>query len=93
MGSGNDKGADEIAEIAGQIERYLATHPDAVDSLEGILHWWLLRQRYTESAAKVQQALERLVASGAITRRVLPEGRVLFAAPTAKTEPKDPEKK
>jgi len=81
MASGEDEGADDIADIAGEIERYLRAHPDAADSVEGITHWWLMRQRYSESVPRVRQALERLVARGVVTRRVLPEGRVVFAAP------------
>jgi hypothetical protein len=68
-----------IAEIARAIERYLATHPNAADSVEGIRRWWLMRQRYEESAQQVQQALEQLLGQGVITKRVLTDGQVLYA--------------
>lgn len=68
----------DIVEIARQIERYLATHPNAADSLEGILGWWLTRQRYEDSAQQVRQALERLLRQGTITTRVLGDGKTLY---------------
>jgi hypothetical protein len=71
----------EISEIAHAIERYLVKHPNAADSLEGIRRWWLMRQRYEESAQQVQEALEQLLRDGAISKRVLHDGRVLYTAP------------
>jgi hypothetical protein len=68
-----------IAEIARAIERYLAKHPNAADSMEGIRRWWLMRQRYEESAQQVQQALEQLLRQGVVTKRVLTDGQVLYA--------------
>lgn len=29
----------EVEDIAGKIRRYLLDHPNAVDSLEGAVHW------------------------------------------------------
>lgn len=67
----------EIARLAQDIQRYLLAHPHAADSVEGVLGWWLPRQRYEESAAKVQQALEFLAQRGAVTKRVL-AGKVVY---------------
>lgn len=69
---------DEIAEVARQIERYLDAHPNAADSAEGILRWWLTRQRYEESVGKVLQALEQLLQQGTVCKRVLQDGQVLY---------------
>ena len=74
----DDKSNAGVAEIARAIERYLAKHPNAADSLEGIRQWWLMRQRYEESAQQVQQALDQLLRAGAINKRVLSDGRVLY---------------
>ena len=73
----NQANAD-IAEIARAIERYLAKHPNAADSAEGIRRWWLMRLRYEESAQQVQQALEQLLRQGVVTKRVLTDGQVLY---------------
>lgn len=67
-----------VADIAQAIGRYLAKHPHAADSLEGIRRWWLMRQRYEESAQQVQEALEQLLREGVITKRILSDGQVLY---------------
>ena len=72
---------DRTRVLANQLLRYLAQHPDAADTVEGILQWWLPREtaRYRES--EVQAALEWLVLEGALVRSNLPDGRGLYAAP------------
>lgn len=75
----DDKSNAEVDGIARAIERYLAKHPNAADSLEGIRRWWLLRQRYEESAQQVQEALEQLLREGVVSKRVLSDGQVLYA--------------
>jgi Fe2+ or Zn2+ uptake regulation protein len=69
-----------IAEIACQIQHYLATHPNAADSVEGVLRWWLMRQHYEESATKVQQALDHLVEEGVIEKEMLSDGKAVYAS-------------
>ena len=68
--------------LAREIARYLAEHPAAADSAEGIRRWWLLRQRFEEAAAQVQRALERLEEAGQVRRQVLPDGTVIYRAVT-----------
>jgi hypothetical protein len=72
------KSEDEVDEIAQRIGRYLESHPNAADSAEGILRWWLARQRYEESVQKVEQALELLLRRGAVRKHVLIDGQVLY---------------
>lgn len=55
--------------IAEEILDYFATHPDAQDTLEGIVEWWLLEQRIKWSRAYVQEALDELVARGLLAER------------------------
>lgn len=50
--------------FAYQILAYLVEHPDANDTLEGIMEWWLLEQRIKHWTAEVQRALADLVADG-----------------------------
>jgi hypothetical protein len=45
-----------------RILRYLAEHPDARDSVSGIIEWWLMEQRIREERAKIVKTLEELVA-------------------------------
>ena len=70
----------EIAELARQIQQYLETHPNAADSLGGIMGWWLARQRYEESEQKVKRAAEYLVAQGKAEKRMGADGTVIYTA-------------
>ncbi len=51
-------------ELAEAILRYLADHPQATDTLEGIAEWWLLRQQIRVAVERVAKALRRLIAEG-----------------------------
>jgi len=70
---------DPVQVIADTIERYLDQNPDAADSAEGIRRWWLPPGLSEEAPETVEEALDRLVASGVIRRQPLPDGRVLYA--------------
>jgi hypothetical protein len=67
----------------GEIERsllsYLRGHPQAADTLEGIIEWWLPLQRYETARLRIEDALERLVADGTLRRDLLHDGAVLYA--------------
>jgi hypothetical protein len=62
-----------------EILRYLRAHPQAADTVDGIVMWWLPRQRYEEAVDRVQHALDDLVARGLVDRITLVDGTVLFA--------------
>lgn len=62
---------------------YLARHPRAADSEEGIAQWWLPRVGVDVGLAHVQLALEVLVRCGAVQRFTLPDGRAIYRAPSA----------
>jgi DNA-binding IscR family transcriptional regulator len=53
--------------VAMSILAYLNENPEAQDSLEGILRWWLLDRMIEEQMALVESALARLVAAGLVT--------------------------
>ncbi|MGH7889531.1 MAG: hypothetical protein ACRENF_03165, partial [Thermodesulfobacteriota bacterium] len=54
------------SEIKYEILAYLSDNPDAGDTMEGIVEWWLLEQRIKREAEKVKNALSELVAKGLI---------------------------
>lgn len=58
----------DVRQLADAIRQYLSKHPDAADTLEGVVNWWLLRQRYESAVAMVSQALELLVQQGGLTK-------------------------
>ena len=62
-----------------EILRYLRTHPQAADTVDGIVMWWLPRQRYEEAVDRVQHAVDDLVARGWVDRITLVDGTVLYA--------------
>lgn len=62
-----DANEEAPAAVADAIKCYLDAHPNAADSVEGIAHWWLTRQRFEDATEVVEEALERLVAKGEIT--------------------------
>ena len=67
-----------VERIAEQIEGYLSDRGGAADTLDGVVHWWLLQQRVLESEAEVRQALDLLCHQGKISKRVLADNTELF---------------
>lgn len=47
--------------LSDDVLAYLAEHPGAQDTLEGIVEWWLMEQRIVNQTAKVREALAELV--------------------------------
>jgi hypothetical protein len=64
--------------IAEEILGYFASRPDAQDTLEGIVEWWLLEQKISVQSARVKEALAGLVAEGLIIERQAGESRSLY---------------
>jgi len=77
----------QVSVVAGEIQRYLAAHPHARDTLEGVARWWLTRQRYHEAVQTVHHALEHLVARGCVERVVSANGIPLYALSRARRSP------
>ena len=71
---------DATRALAEELLRYLARHPGAADTVEGIQRWWLPGSVAAHRSADVEAALERLVEEGALARRRLPDGRLLYSA-------------
>lgn len=59
---------DHYRYVASLIERYLRSHPESMDNLEGIQQWWITRQKLKESEETVARAIELLLEKGVITR-------------------------
>lgn len=68
----------KIIAIAQEIDRYLEKHPNAADSLTGVVRWWLARQRYDDALEDVQAALAYLEANQAVVRQTNPDGTVIY---------------
>jgi len=72
------EGEDVVEVIAASLHDYIARHPNAADSIEGIRRWWL-PSSVVASAFDVQIALDRLVAAGVLSRRPLPDRGTLYS--------------
>ena len=65
-------------QIAGDVLDYLAAHPEAQDTLEGIIEWWLEEQQIIRQTSKVKDALDDLVARGLIVERKGHDARTFY---------------
>jgi hypothetical protein len=68
-----------LARLRGAILRYLRAHPQAADTMAGIVEWWLPQYLHAEAVERVQAALDELVAQGWVDKITLIEGTVLYA--------------
>jgi|RhiMetdeSRZDD1v2_1073273.scaffolds.fasta_scaffold388716_2 hypothetical protein len=65
------------------ILRYLLEHPDAKDTVMGVLQWWVPTH---PSETSVQEALEVLVAQGWVTQRQTITSQQLYGLNKEKLE-------
>jgi hypothetical protein len=68
----------EKMKIAREILAYLAEHPCAQDTLEGIVEWWLLDQAIRNWTKNVRDVLMELVAEGLVIERKGRDGRTHY---------------
>ena len=57
---------------------YLIAHPDAKDTVQGILCWWLAGALMGWEEAAVQEALDMLVARGWLTQRQVTSSHAVY---------------
>lgn len=55
-------------ELTEAILEYLAEHPQASDTLEGIAEWWVMRQQVRVEIKTLAQVLHRLTGSGLLEK-------------------------
>ena len=70
------QGADR--RVAKQIHRYLMKHQQAEDTLDGIIHWWLLEEKLVAARTTVQAAVNHLVRQGLVLKRQGEDGTIYF---------------
>lgn len=71
--------ANDDDEIRRSVLAYLQSHPQAADTLRGVVSWWLPQQRYENGCLRVEHVLAGLVEEGLLHRDRLPDGSVLYA--------------
>ena len=47
---------------------YLAEHPEAMDTTDGIAEWWLMRQRIRVDLAALSKTLSRMTNEGVLEK-------------------------
>ena len=64
--------------IANKVLAYLLEHPQAQDTMEGIVEWWLLEQRIRCAIADVEAALSDLVKNDFLITHQRADGRISY---------------
>ncbi len=69
---------DRDRDLSYEVLSYLAEHPEAQDTLEGIMHWWLLEREIKFWTAEVREALAGLVREGLVVEQEGPDSRTRY---------------
>jgi len=80
----NDHISDDA--IADQIAKYLASRPQAADSLSGISRWWLTGAVRNAPLESIQKALDKLVAQDLMHTEVRADGEVIYLSSQAQVK-------
>jgi hypothetical protein len=73
-------------EIARRILIYLEENPQAQDSIEGILQWWLLERTVHYEKIRVEEVVEELVARNLIVARQIAGLPIMYSLNPSKLE-------
>jgi hypothetical protein len=63
---------------APEILDYLARQPGAQDTIDGILHWWVLDAYIQKWAPKIAKTVEQLVERGFLEEKQSPDGKIFY---------------
>jgi len=80
----DDDSAERQRMLQREILSYLAQHPDAKDTVEGIMHWWLPDTETGVRASDVGSALEGLALKGWVTVSSLGQGTRVYGLERAR---------
>lgn len=69
---------EQEREVHYYILTYLCNNPDAGDTFDGIVEWWLLHQRIKYETQSISEAVRRLVVEGLIEAHQEPDSRILY---------------
>jgi len=74
------------SQIAHEILAYLAEHPEAQDTLDGIVQWWLLEQKIRYQTNMVKEVLVQLVSEGLVIEHKSRDSRTHYRTNQSKSE-------
>jgi hypothetical protein len=63
---------------APEILDYLARHPEAQDTLDGILHWWVLDAHIRKWVPEIAKTMAQLVEQGFLEETRSPDGKIFY---------------
>jgi Fe2+ or Zn2+ uptake regulation protein len=73
-----DRSLDNPREIRPELEaavrHYLAEHPEAMDTAEGIAEWWLMQERIRVDVEALIRTLQRLTDQGVLEKIGIGDG-------------------
>jgi hypothetical protein len=75
-----------VSEIAQAIAHYVGKNPEAQDTLEGIVQWWLPEVQNKPRTALIKEALNELIAEGLITAYKAKDAQILYRVTRSTTE-------
>jgi len=73
-----------VTNISRSILAYLVRNPQAEDTVEGVVQWWLLDQTITHETNAVRQALADLTAKGLLIQEVGKDARIHYRINSAR---------
>lgn len=73
-------------EIARRILIYLEENPEARDTIEGILNWWLLERTVHYEKIRVEEVIEELVSRNLIVARQITGLPIIYSLNPSKLE-------
>jgi len=68
----------EQREVRYHILAYLCDNPNAGDSFDGIVEWWLLHQKIKFETQNISEAVRKLVAEGLIVESEASDSRITY---------------
>jgi hypothetical protein len=69
---------EKAREVSYHILAYLSENPEAGDTFDGIVEWWLVRQRIKFETRSVSEAVTRLVSEGLIEEHEGSDSRIFY---------------
>jgi len=68
----------EQRDVGYYILAYLSDNPDAGDTFDGLVEWWLLGQKIKFETRNVSEAVARLISEGLIVEHGEPDSRIIY---------------
>ena len=82
----NEKDRDKLSLVADRILLYLLRNPEAQDTLDGIVDWWLFQQTLRDETTVVEKALSVLVGQGLLTAKSGMDSRLRYKLSPGKSD-------